>query len=62
MNDRIKAATATAGVYGAGYTAAVIGCDARVSDCQGPFPERGEVDVTGTIESLLGPIPASCRQ
>jgi hypothetical protein len=62
MNDRIKAATSIAGVYGAGYTAAAIGCDAAVSDCQGAFPKRGEVDVTGAIESLLGPIPASCRQ
>jgi parallel beta-helix repeat protein len=60
MNDRIKEATRMAGVYGAGYPASAVGCD--VAQCRGSFAPRPEVDVTATVEAMLGSIPASCHR
>ncbi len=50
MNDRIKAATASAGSYGG-----------PCSVCTGGRAVRTETDVTAQVESLLGPIPTQCR-
>jgi hypothetical protein len=50
MNDRIKAATATAGSYGG-----------PCQTCVGGRQTRTATDVMADVESLLGPIPAQCR-
>jgi hypothetical protein len=49
MNDRIKAATASAGAY-----------SGPCPNCAGGRLGRTETDVTAHVESLLGPIPAHC--
>lgn len=50
MNDRIKAATASAGRYSGPCLA-----------CTGGRAARTATDVTAEVESLLGPIPPHCR-
>jgi hypothetical protein len=49
MNDRIKAATASAGSY-----------SGPCPSCNGGRFARTTTDVTATVESLLGPIPPAC--
>jgi len=61
MNERIKEATASAGFYGQGYADSVIGCGAGQGNCVGGRATRTATDVTADVESLLGPIPAQCR-
>jgi hypothetical protein len=61
MNERIKAATAAAGAYGAGYPASVVGCGPEQGSCVGGGATRTETDVTGDIETLLGPIAPHCK-
>ena len=51
MNDRIKAATASAGAY-----------SGPCPTCVGGRKTRTAVDVTADIEALLGTIPQQCRQ
>jgi hypothetical protein len=51
MNERIKAATATAGPY-----------RGPCPTCEGGRATRTPTDVTADIEKLLGPIPASCKR
>jgi hypothetical protein len=50
MNERIKAATESAGSY-----------TGPCPTCVGGRAVRAATDVTADIEKLLGPIPASCR-
>jgi hypothetical protein len=52
MNDRIKSATAAAGRYTGPCTA----------NCVGGRAARTPTDVTADLETLLGPIPTSCRR
>ena len=61
MNERIKAATAAAGAYGAGYPASVVGCGPEQGNCVGGRATRTETDVTADIETLLGPIAPHCK-
>ena len=51
MNERIKAATASAGAYAG-----------PCPTCVGGRATRSATDVTADIEALLGPIPAQCRR
>jgi hypothetical protein len=57
MNDRIESATAVAGPYGAGYTDQQLGWPSG----QARPAARSATDVTSEIETLLGTIPATCR-
>ena len=50
MNERIKQATAMAGVY-----------DGPCLNCSGGRAPRIGIDVTADVESLLGRIPDQCR-
>jgi len=61
MNDRIKQATGSAGYYGQGYADAVVGCGAGQGSCVGGRATRVAMNVMADVESLLGPIPAQCR-
>jgi len=61
MNDRIIQATASAGYYGQGYPDSMVGCGPGQGSCGGGRAARVATDVTAEIESLLGPIPAQCR-
>lgn len=51
MNDRIKAATAMAGAY----AGPCLGC-------RGGRLARKSTDVTAIVESVLGPIPSTCKR
>jgi hypothetical protein len=51
MNDRIKAATASAGAY-----------SGPCPTCSGGRMARKSTDITAIVESLLGPIPSTCRR
>jgi hypothetical protein len=51
MNDRIKAATASAGRY-----------TGPCPECAGGRFARAATDVTAEIQALLGPLPSSCKQ
>lgn len=56
MNERIKWATANAGIYGGPCR----GADGNLGSCTG-FAARTQVDVTADIEAILGTIPTACR-
>jgi hypothetical protein len=51
MNERIRAATAAAGAY-----------TGPCPTCAGGRAERTATDVNADIETLLGPIPDSCKR
>jgi hypothetical protein len=59
MNDRIKAATESAGNY---FANGGPGCDANAGACTGTLGRRRTAtDVTADVQRLLGTIPAQCR-
>jgi hypothetical protein len=60
MNERIRAATASAGNY---FANGGPGCGVGQGECTGTFGHvRTATDVTADIEALLGSIPPACRQ
>src|SRR5262249_44423618 len=60
MNDRIKAATESAGNY---FANGGPGCEASAGDCSGTLGHtRTATDVTAEVQELLGTIPVQCTE
>jgi hypothetical protein len=59
MNDRIRAATSTAGNY---FTNGGPGCGTNQGECTGILGHaRVETDVTADVQAMLGTIPSICQ-